>query len=114
MPRLNRITYSTFWFFKLPEENRKISHNGIPRFTKEDHEREIARAKKLLAKVPRKNGLHLDFDQLYDQRDPKHCGITALPHFVLKKWHFGRIVVIGEYVTSHLNLSTPCRRLYFH
>ncbi|KAL2272824.1 hypothetical protein FJTKL_05962 [Diaporthe vaccinii] len=69
----------TFWFFKLPEENRKITHNGIPRFTKEDHEREITRAKKLLAKVPRKNGLHLDFDQLYDQRDPEHCGITALP-----------------------------------
>ncbi|KAK7700374.1 hypothetical protein SLS64_010982 [Diaporthe eres] len=91
--------WDTFWFFKLPEENRKITHNGIPRFTKEDHEREITRAKKLLAKVPRKNGLHLDFDQLYDQRDPEHCGITALPHFVLKKWHFGRIVVIGD--SSH-------------
>ncbi|KAK2596434.1 hypothetical protein N8I77_013324 [Diaporthe amygdali] len=86
----------SFWFFKLPEESRKITYNTIPRFTKEDHEREIARGKELLAKVPRKNGLHIDFDQLYDQRHPINSGITALPHFVLKKWHYGRIVVIGD------------------
>lgn len=73
-----------------------VSHDNIPRFTKEDHEREIARAKKLLAQVPRDKGLHIDFDQLYDQRDPVHSGVTALPHFCLKKWHFGRTVVIGE------------------
>lgn len=82
-----------------------MTHDNIPRFTNEDHERAIVRAKALCAKVPRENGLHIDFDQLYDQRDPVHCGITALPHFVLKKWHHGRIVVIGEYVTSHLSLS---------
>lgn len=81
-----------------------ITHDSIPRFTNEDHEQEIARGKQLLAKVPRENGLHIDFDQLYDQRDPVNCGITALPHFVLKKWHFGRIVVIGEYVTIPLSL----------
>jgi hypothetical protein len=28
-----------------------------------------------------------------------------LPHFVLKKWHFGRIVVIGEYARLSYFLS---------
>ncbi|POS79400.1 hypothetical protein DHEL01_v202194 [Diaporthe helianthi] len=89
----------TFWFWKLPQETRMVSHDNIPRFTEEDHQRQIARAKKLLAQVPRDKGLNIDFDQLFDQRDPVHAGVTALPHFCLKKWHFGRTVVVGD--SSH-------------
>ncbi|KAJ0103784.1 monooxygenase fad-binding protein [Diaporthe amygdali] len=89
----------TFWFFKLSRKARKVTYNTIPRFTEEDYEREITRGKSLLAEVPRNNGLHIDFDQLYSQVHPAHSGITALPHFVLKKWHYGRIVVVGD--SSH-------------
>jgi hypothetical protein len=87
---------STFWSFKLPHETRMVTYDTIPRFTQEDHEREITRAKQLCRSIPREKGLYIDFDQLFDKRSPVHCGITALPHFVLKKWHHGRIVVIGE------------------
>ncbi|TDZ15108.1 FAD-dependent monooxygenase ctvC [Colletotrichum orbiculare MAFF 240422] len=86
----------TFWTFRLPEHMRKCTHNTIPRFTDEDHQNAIEQAKKLTAEVPRTQGLNLDFTQLYDQRHPTHSGITALPHFVLRKWHFGRLVVIGD------------------
>ncbi|KAG8157756.1 hypothetical protein KVR01_012418 [Diaporthe batatas] len=89
----------TFWFYKLPQETRMVDHDNIPRFSEEEHERQIARAKKILAQVPRDKGLNVDFDKLYDQRDPVHSGVTALPHFCLKKWHHGRTVVIGD--SSH-------------
>ncbi|TDZ27860.1 FAD-dependent monooxygenase ctvC [Colletotrichum spinosum] len=67
------------------EHMRKCTHNTIPRFTDEDHQNAIEA-----------QGLNLDFTKLYDQRHPTHSGITALPHFVLRKWHFGRLVVIGD------------------
>ncbi|KAF6816901.1 FAD binding domain protein [Colletotrichum plurivorum] len=86
----------TFWTFRLPEEMRKCTHDAIPRFTAEDHHEAIETAKKWTANTTKSQGLAVDFDKLYDQRDPVHSGITALPHFVLRKWHFGRIVVIGD------------------
>lgn len=80
----------------MPKELRKCTYDTIPRFTDEDHQQAIETAKEWAAKTPRTHGLEVDFAELFDRRDKAHSGITALPHFVLQKWHFGRIVVIGD------------------
>ncbi|TEA19168.1 FAD-dependent monooxygenase andE [Colletotrichum sidae] len=78
-----------FWFWSLPESQRTCPINDIPRFDDEDKQREFARsADKLVADNGLKLGTVVD-NLLYS-------GVTALPHFVMRKWHYGRIVIIGD------------------
>ncbi|KAL0937491.1 FAD binding domain protein [Colletotrichum truncatum] len=78
-----------FWFWSLPKEQRKCAINDIPRFDDEDKRREFARgADSLVAD----NGLR--FSTVADNL--LYSGVTALPHYVMRKWHYGRLVIIGD------------------
>ncbi|GKT62530.1 FAD binding domain protein [Colletotrichum tofieldiae] len=78
-----------FWFWTLPESQRSCSINDIPRFGDEDKQRELKRSADALVAD---NGLR--FRKVVDNLE--YSGVTALPHFVMRRWHYGRIVIIGD------------------
>ncbi|EQB57717.1 hypothetical protein CGLO_02117 [Colletotrichum gloeosporioides Cg-14] len=78
-----------FWFWKLPDGQRKCPINDIPRFDDEDKVREFARG---ADSTVADNGLK--FGQV--QKNLLYSGVTALPHFVMRRWHYGRIVILGD------------------
>ncbi|KAF9879491.1 hypothetical protein CkaCkLH20_03034 [Colletotrichum karsti] len=78
-----------FWFWTLPEGQRKCPINEIPRFDEEDKRREFQRGAEALVAD---NGLRLKTVQ----DNLLYSGVTALPHFVMRKWHYGRIVILGD------------------
>ncbi|WYZ38098.1 hypothetical protein EsH8_III_000012 [Colletotrichum jinshuiense] len=78
-----------FWFWSLPESQRSCPINEIPRFNDEDKQREFKRSADALVSD---NGLC--FREVVDNLT--YSGVTALPHFVMRKWHYGRILIIGD------------------
>ncbi|KAK1963164.1 FAD/NAD(P)-binding domain-containing protein [Colletotrichum sublineola] len=78
-----------FWFWTLPASQRSCPIDDIPRFDDEDKRRELARgADAIIAD----NGLR--FRAVVDNL--KFSGVTALPHFVMRRWHYGRIIILGD------------------
>ncbi|KAJ1326902.1 FAD dependent monooxygenase [Microdochium nivale] len=79
-----------FWFWRLPA-GTKCSIDDIPRISDEEKQAQIERCKNTIVS---EDGLTMG-DVLDDVRFP--TGATALPHFVLDRWHSGgRVVVIGD------------------
>ncbi|GKT42532.1 FAD-dependent monooxygenase andE [Colletotrichum spaethianum] len=78
-----------FWFWTLPKSQRSCSINSIPRFDEEDKQRQFKRSADALVAD---NGLR--FSKIVDSLE--HSGVTALPHFVMRRWHYGRIIIIGD------------------
>ncbi|CCF35952.1 hypothetical protein CH063_07629 [Colletotrichum higginsianum] len=78
-----------FWFWTLPESRRSCPIDDIPRFGDEDKRREFKRGADALVAD---NGLR--FRQVADNLE--YSGVTALPHFVMRRWHYGRIIIIGD------------------
>ncbi|KAK1999781.1 FAD/NAD(P)-binding domain-containing protein [Colletotrichum falcatum] len=79
-----------FWFWTLPEPLRSCAAvDDIPRFGEADKARELARA---AAAVVADNGLR--FGAVAEGLE--YSGVTALPHFVMRRWHYGRILILGD------------------
>ncbi|KAK1707959.1 hypothetical protein CaCOL14_003500 [Colletotrichum acutatum] len=78
-----------FWFWTLPEGQRSYPIDEIPRFTDEDKQREFGRSVDALVAD---NGLR--FREVV--KNLEYSGVTALPHFVMRRWHYGRIVILGD------------------
>ncbi|KAH7035910.1 uncharacterized protein B0I36DRAFT_319334 [Microdochium trichocladiopsis] len=78
-----------FWFWTLPAPDNKCPITAIPRITEEDKQRELERCKDTIVTD---DGMKLG-EVL---ADVKFSGVTALPHFVLERWHAGRLVLIGD------------------
>ncbi|KXH41674.1 hypothetical protein CSAL01_09925 [Colletotrichum salicis] len=78
-----------FWFWTLPEGQRSYPIDEIPRFTDEDKQREFDRSVDALVAD---NGLR--FREVVENLE--YSGVTALPHFVMRRWHYGRIVILGD------------------
>ncbi|KAK2048778.1 FAD/NAD(P)-binding domain-containing protein [Colletotrichum somersetense] len=78
-----------FWFWTLPASQRSCPVDDIPRFDDEDKRRELARAADVLIG---ENGLR--FRAVADNLE--YSGVTALPHFVMRRWHYGRILILGD------------------
>ncbi|KAK8121220.1 FAD-binding domain-containing protein [Apiospora kogelbergensis] len=80
-----------FCTWTLPTSQQKCSIDDIPRFTKEDKERVLDRFRDV---VFGDNGVRMQelFDNLI------RSGVTALPHYTLRKWSSGRIIAIGDAV----------------
>ncbi len=76
-----------FWFFFVSLEGTKYG-KGIPRFTKEDEA--------LLVEKHRNDKLneYLTFGQLYDNRIV--ATLTTIEEYVFEKWHFQRILTVGD------------------
>ncbi|KAF7519235.1 hypothetical protein G7054_g13148 [Neopestalotiopsis clavispora] len=79
----------TFWFWQLPEEMRSCPIDAIPRFDNEEKQRQLDRAAET---VMADSGLR--FQEVADNLE--YSVVTALPHFVLRRWHFGRLIVLGD------------------
>ncbi|KAK1483389.1 hypothetical protein CTAM01_13466 [Colletotrichum tamarilloi] len=78
-----------FWFWTLPEGQRSYPIDEIPRFTEEDKKREFDRS---VDSLVADNGLR--FREVL--KNLEYSGVTALPHFVMRRWHYGRIVILGD------------------
>lgn len=78
-----------FWFWKLPQSQHSCAIDNIPRFTKEDEQKQLERAADIVAAD---SGLRVG----EVTRNLERSAVTALPHFVLRRWHFGRIVLVGD------------------
>lgn len=78
-----------FWFWKLPPSLHSCAVNSIPRFTKEDEMKELERGGDAIVAD---NGLRLRDVA----KNLERSAVTALPHYVMWRWHFGRIVIIGD------------------
>lgn len=78
-----------FWFWKLPRGQQSCPIDAIPRFTPADQEAQLARAADLVAAD---SGLRVG----EVMRRLERSATTALPHFVLRRWHFGRVVLVGD------------------
>ncbi|OMP83695.1 Zeaxanthin epoxidase, chloroplastic [Diplodia seriata] len=78
-----------FWFWKLPPSLHSCAVDKIPRFTKEDEIRELERGGDVIVAD---NGLRLR----EVAKNLERSAVTALPHYVMRKWHFGRIIIIGD------------------
>ncbi|OLN96573.1 FAD-dependent urate hydroxylase 2 [Colletotrichum chlorophyti] len=78
-----------FWFWTLPTSQQSCPINDIPRFNDADKAREFKRGGNSLVAD---NGLR--FQEVVDNLE--YSGVTALPHFVMRRWHYGRIVIIGD------------------
>lgn len=63
--------------------------DNIPRFTKEDERKELERGGDVIVAD---NGLRLRDVA----RNLERSAVTALPHYVMRRWHFGRIVIVGD------------------
>ncbi|KAI1849753.1 hypothetical protein JX266_004702 [Neoarthrinium moseri] len=79
----------TFWFWQLPEEMRSCPIGAIPRFGEDDKKRELERAASVIL-----TSSGLRFQDVAENL--QSSAVTALPHFVLRRWHFGRLIVIGD------------------
>ncbi|KAI0170807.1 hypothetical protein BJ166DRAFT_204486 [Pestalotiopsis sp. NC0098] len=79
----------TFWFWQLPEEMRTCTIDTIPRFDEEEKKRQLARAADT---IMADSGLR--FQEVVDNL--QYSVVTALPHFVLRRWHYGRMIVLGD------------------
>ncbi|KAL1626715.1 hypothetical protein SLS54_002878 [Diplodia seriata] len=75
------------YFFLFVKLNRTY-HPDIPRYTKEDEE---ALARKYQDDAITET---VRFRDIYEGRTASV--LTALPEYVFKKWHFGRIITIGD------------------
>jgi len=74
-----------FYFYKLP---KRLHSPNIPRYTKDDEA-------KLIAQRANDNILpDLKFGELVKRKVSSN--LTALPEYVYKKWHFNRIITIGD------------------
>ncbi|KAB2573212.1 Monooxygenase FAD-binding protein [Lasiodiplodia theobromae] len=78
-----------FWFWKLPPSMHSCPVDNIPRFTKDDERKELERGGDVIVAD---NGLRLRDVA----RNLERSAVTALPHYVMRRWHFGRIVIIGD------------------
>ncbi|EFQ32768.1 hypothetical protein CGRA01v4_09291 [Colletotrichum graminicola] len=78
-----------FWFWTLPASQQSCPIDDIPRFDDEDKRRELARSADAIVAD---NGVR--FRAVVDNL--KHSGVTALPHFVMRRWHYGRIIILGD------------------
>ncbi|KAK2052487.1 FAD/NAD(P)-binding domain-containing protein [Colletotrichum caudatum] len=78
-----------FWFWTLPASQRSCPVDDIPRFDDGDKRRELARAADVLIGEDR-----LRFRAVADNLE--YSGVTALPHFVMRRWHYGRILILGD------------------
>ncbi|ETS74575.1 hypothetical protein PFICI_13059 [Pestalotiopsis fici W106-1] len=79
----------TFWFWQLPEEMRSCPIDAIPRFDDEEKQRQLNRAANTIM-----SDSGLRFQQVSETLE--YSVVTALPHFVLRRWHFGRLIVLGD------------------
>ncbi|CAH0022455.1 unnamed protein product [Clonostachys rhizophaga] len=82
-----------FWFWTLPSSMRSISLDQIPRPSKEDIQRELSSCGDAIVSA---TGTHMS-DLV---KTMENQGATALPNYVLKRWHYGRIVILGD--AAHL------------
>ncbi|KAM0541830.1 hypothetical protein ACHAPJ_013080 [Fusarium lateritium] len=78
-----------FWFWALPKSQRPCRIEDIPRFTEEEKHRQLALAANT---IMTDSGVRLG--QITSNFETS--GVTALPNFVLQRWHYGRIIVIGD------------------
>ncbi|KAF4964455.1 hypothetical protein FSARC_7641 [Fusarium sarcochroum] len=78
-----------FWFWALPQSQRSCRIENIPRFTEVEKQRQLALAANT---IMTDSGVRLS--QITN--DFETSGVTALPNFVLQRWHYGRIIVIGD------------------
>lgn len=78
-----------FWFWSLPPPQNSCPITAIPRFTDDDIKRELENCKGVLV-----TDEGLTMGEILG--DLKHIGVTALPHFVVKKWSRARLVVLGD------------------
>ncbi|KAL0578962.1 hypothetical protein V5O48_003054 [Marasmius crinis-equi] len=76
-----------FLFSKLPETVRGL-YDDLPRYTDEERDRVAQKH----AKDPITE--RLTFGDLYKNR--RTAVLTALPEYVMEKWHFGRVLTIGD------------------
>ncbi|VUC22916.1 unnamed protein product [Clonostachys rosea] len=82
-----------FWFWTVPPSMRSVSLDQIPRPSEEDIQRELASCGNAIVSA---TGIHMsDLVQTMEYQ-----GATALPNYVLKRWHHGRIVILGD--AAHL------------
>ncbi|KAK8096368.1 uncharacterized protein PG998_014236 [Apiospora kogelbergensis] len=78
-----------FSFWTMPEPQRRYALDNIPRFGDEDMRRELGRSSDFIVAD---NGMRLrDVIKSLDS-----SGVTALPHYVMRRWHYGRIIIIGD------------------
>ena len=78
-----------YWFlFSKLEKKTQGLYEKIPRFTQKDEEDLVQKRGS-----DRITG-DITFRDIYNGRNA--ANLTALPEFVFKKWHFGRIITIGD------------------
>ncbi|EOD52360.1 putative monooxygenase fad-binding protein [Neofusicoccum parvum UCRNP2] len=78
-----------FWFWKLPSSQSSCKVEDIPRLTKEDQARELQRGGDVIVADPEV--------RLKDVvNNLERSAVTALPHFVFSKWHFRRVITVGD------------------
>lgn len=87
-----------YWFLFVDMKQTYHLHN-LPRFTKDD---EAALAKEHAADVLTEN---FTFGDLYKSKTSSV--LTAIPEYVFKKWHYDRIMTIGD--ASHKVCDTGTR-----
>ncbi|KAM0256259.1 hypothetical protein ACHAPA_012227 [Fusarium lateritium] len=78
-----------FWFWALPKSQRACPIGDIPRFTEEEKDRQLTLAASTIMTDSR-----VRLGQMTSNFATS--GITALPNFVLQRWHYGRTIVIGD------------------
>ncbi|CAH0045692.1 unnamed protein product [Clonostachys solani] len=82
-----------FWFWTLPPSMRSVSLDQIPRPSEEDIQRELSSCGDTIVSPA---GIHMS--ELV--KSMENQGATALPNYVLKRWHYGRIIILGD--AAHL------------
>lgn len=96
--------HRTYWFYFFNIGKTVYSPN-IPRYTKED-EAKIIQDRLDDAILP-----NLKFRDIY--KNKVSSTLTALPEYAFQKWHFGRIMTIGD--ASHKvrkkQIDFPCTTL---
>ncbi|OJD30709.1 monooxygenase fad-binding protein [Diplodia corticola] len=78
-----------FWFWKLPQAQHSCGIDAIPRFTDAEGRAELERGGDA---VVAEGGVRLRDVAARLERS----AVTALPHYVLRRWHYGRVVVVGD------------------
>ncbi|KAF6834221.1 FAD binding domain protein [Colletotrichum plurivorum] len=78
-----------FWFWSLPEGKRTCPIDDIPRFDDEEKKRQFENGADTVV-----SDAGLKFDKV--RENAVYSGVTALPHFVMRRWHYGRLVIIGD------------------
>ncbi|KAJ1324129.1 FAD dependent monooxygenase [Microdochium nivale] len=78
-----------FWNWCLPDGLNRAAHDDLPRLTNEHKKHELARCRDIVV-----TDAGVTMGQVVD--GAYKSGVTVLPHYTLKKWHAGRIVVLGD------------------